>query len=257
MHIHKPKPLHGVRELLSEVGVIVVGIVIALGLEQIVEGVRHGRETAEARETIRAEVATDITRTNQRVLKQACIDRRLDELQAILDQRSADGRIARPNWIGRPSRYAIESNRWDAATHSGRVSLLGADEQATFGFMYAILSYYYDMENGEQLVWAKIQALQGVDNLTPDGLLTMRQLLGEARFYNGSIRQISKHIVERGRAAGLAPSARADNSTTACWPMTLTSDEIASRTKASGDSANAADAAAFDGRPGGVVGSGN
>jgi hypothetical protein len=34
MHIHKPKPLHGIREFLSEIGVIVVGVLIALGLEQ-------------------------------------------------------------------------------------------------------------------------------------------------------------------------------------------------------------------------------
>jgi hypothetical protein len=33
MHIHKPKPLHGVREFLSEIGVIVVGVLIALGLD--------------------------------------------------------------------------------------------------------------------------------------------------------------------------------------------------------------------------------
>ena len=37
MDIHKPKPVHNWRELLTEIGVIVVGIVIALSGEQIVE----------------------------------------------------------------------------------------------------------------------------------------------------------------------------------------------------------------------------
>ncbi len=31
MHVHKPKPLHGLREFLSEIAVIVFGILIALG----------------------------------------------------------------------------------------------------------------------------------------------------------------------------------------------------------------------------------
>lgn len=35
--IHKPKPVHSIREFLSEIGVIVVGIAIALTGEQLVE----------------------------------------------------------------------------------------------------------------------------------------------------------------------------------------------------------------------------
>lgn len=35
MHIHLPKPLHGWREFLAEVGIIVLGVLIALGAEQL------------------------------------------------------------------------------------------------------------------------------------------------------------------------------------------------------------------------------
>ena len=41
MHIHVPKPLHGWREFLGEVGVIVVGVLVALGAEQVVENLHH------------------------------------------------------------------------------------------------------------------------------------------------------------------------------------------------------------------------
>jgi hypothetical protein len=37
MEIHKPKAAHNVREFLIEIGTIVCGILIALGLEQAVE----------------------------------------------------------------------------------------------------------------------------------------------------------------------------------------------------------------------------
>ena len=33
MEIHKPKPVHNWRELLTEIGVVVIGILIALSLE--------------------------------------------------------------------------------------------------------------------------------------------------------------------------------------------------------------------------------
>ena len=36
MHFRLPNPLHGWRELAGEVGIIVVGVLIALGAEQLV-----------------------------------------------------------------------------------------------------------------------------------------------------------------------------------------------------------------------------
>jgi hypothetical protein len=37
MHVHLPKALHGWRELAKEVGIIVLGVLIALTFEQIVQ----------------------------------------------------------------------------------------------------------------------------------------------------------------------------------------------------------------------------
>ena len=36
MDIHKPKPWHGVREFLKEIGTIVIGVLIALGEFKVV-----------------------------------------------------------------------------------------------------------------------------------------------------------------------------------------------------------------------------
>ncbi|MFX8887306.1 hypothetical protein ABTM83_19805, partial [Acinetobacter baumannii] len=53
MEIHKPKPVHSWRELLSELGVVVVGIMIALGAEQVVETIHRDHQRAELREALR------------------------------------------------------------------------------------------------------------------------------------------------------------------------------------------------------------
>jgi hypothetical protein len=47
MHIHLPKPLHGWREVAGEVGIIVIGILIALGAEQAVEAIHHRSQVHE------------------------------------------------------------------------------------------------------------------------------------------------------------------------------------------------------------------
>ena len=57
MHVHLPKPLHGWREFTGEVGIIVLGVLIALGAEQVVEIMALGRESRG-----RAQVADGRTR---------------------------------------------------------------------------------------------------------------------------------------------------------------------------------------------------
>jgi hypothetical protein len=47
MHIHKPKALHGWREFLGEIGVIVCGVLIAIALDQTVEALHHRGEAKE------------------------------------------------------------------------------------------------------------------------------------------------------------------------------------------------------------------
>jgi hypothetical protein len=59
MHIHKPKPLHGIREFLSEIGVIVAGVLIALGLEQAVESLHWSHKVEQTEVRLRADLKKD------------------------------------------------------------------------------------------------------------------------------------------------------------------------------------------------------
>lgn len=219
MDIHKPHAAKTWREFFIELGTIVAGILIALSLEQAAESIRHHAHAKEARETIRSELTINLTRVNNRAQVQACVDHRLTELKALLD--GPDGRIGRLTAMGQPPRYGIDSNRWNAASNSGRVSLLGAEEQGAFGFLYLALDYYYAMENGEQLVWARLHALESTDRLTPDGLLAMRSALEEARFYNWSIGQVATIVLDRAGQVGVRPRERPQHDTPICAPMTI------------------------------------
>src|SRR4051812_6333592 len=60
MDIHKPKPVHSPREFLAELGVIVLGILIALAAEQTVEALHWRHEVADAREAMVHEVTANL-----------------------------------------------------------------------------------------------------------------------------------------------------------------------------------------------------
>jgi hypothetical protein len=222
---HKPKPWHGWREFLKEYLIVVVGVLTALAAGSVVEALRHRAEAAEAREAIRGEVVVDITRIRQRDLAHDCVQARLNEIERIVDASASDGRIRGPTWIGRPPRYAVESARWDAASQSGRVSLLPAEWQSRLGFLYTTLRYYYDMNNAEQQTWARLDALTGLDRLTLDGKLNIKGEIEQARFYNDSMHQVARLIVSSAAAEGLRPTTRRDPPNGVCWPITTPTAE--------------------------------
>ena len=56
MHFHLPKPLHGWREFAGEVGIIVLGVMIALGAGQLVEAAHQKQEGVQADDAIRNEL---------------------------------------------------------------------------------------------------------------------------------------------------------------------------------------------------------
>lgn len=60
MHFHLPKPLHGWREFAGEVGIIVIGVLIALGAEQLVEDWRWHERLAAAQKTIDFELNSQL-----------------------------------------------------------------------------------------------------------------------------------------------------------------------------------------------------
>ena len=82
MHFHLPKPLHGWREFLGEVGIIVLGVLIALGAEQAVESAHLRSETEALRASMHDELADDLGRWEVMHSQQRCLHRWLSQLNA-------------------------------------------------------------------------------------------------------------------------------------------------------------------------------
>jgi hypothetical protein len=226
MDIHKPKPWHGAREFLKEYLIVVVGVLTALAAEGAVEALRHRMEAAEASEAIRGEIVNDITRIEQRDFAHACVQNRLKELTDIVAKAGPDGRIRGPNWVGRPPRYAVETARWEAASQSGRVSLLPTEQQSQLGFLYTTLRYYYDLNNAEQTTWSKLDGLAGTDQLGPGEKLAIKGEIEQARFYDGSLHQVAELLLSRAAGEGLTPLSRHDPPWTICSPTTTSAAEV-------------------------------
>jgi hypothetical protein len=183
MEIHKPKPVHNWRELLSEVGVVVIGIVIALSLEEGLRALHDRGIASEAREAVRQEIRQNLSFMSGRLETQPCIERRLDEVGSLLES-SREGELkTRPNWVSQPSIYFLSNQRWQAATGSGRISLLTTDEQGSLGVFSVINTRFNDAEAREQAAWSQLRGLETWQGpLGSQGRVHFTSALQEARY---------------------------------------------------------------------------
>ena len=183
MRLHVPKPLHGWRAFAGEVGVIVLGVLIALGAGQILEWMHDRQVAEEARENVRAEARLDLGFIRDRIAAQDCIEKRLSDLSAILGKAGAGTLEPRPTWIARPPTVPFFTARWQAATASGRNSLFPAKEQEQFGTLYQIFGRYNDYQPGEQEVWADLRALETWQGpLGPEARVAFANSLQQAKY---------------------------------------------------------------------------
>jgi hypothetical protein len=190
MHFSWPKPLHGWREFFGEVGIIVVGVLIALGAQQVVEGLHDRSEAQDARISIRGELELNMGRLATRSLQKGCVERRIDEIQAILDGASeSGGTITTPNWVGRPQFWSMQSVRWEAISQGGRAALLPADELADYGLLYGFMRNINGVMFTEQADWARLRALEHMKRLTPEMIFELNATLQDARYMNWRIKR--------------------------------------------------------------------
>jgi hypothetical protein len=109
MHFHLPKPLHGWRAFAGEVGIIVVGVLIALGAEQLVEGWHWRAQATEARSALRMEIGRDnLPQAYTRLAIGPCLMSRLDQLDVALA-----AHMERPQFTALARTYRPPNRGWD------------------------------------------------------------------------------------------------------------------------------------------------
>ena len=113
MHIHLPKPLQGWREFAGEVGVIVLGVLIALSADQIVQDLNGRADERAFRETIDHEIGLNLFAYNVRARQFACDKTKDADLKRWLDR--ARSREEMPAlWPAGPVILSPYRSAWDS-----------------------------------------------------------------------------------------------------------------------------------------------
>ena len=185
------------RGFALEVGIIMLGVLLALGAEQLFRAFDNRQLAAEARATARAEIARGLTNLALRQRGQPCVAKRLDEITNLVAA-SGSGKFTAPTWIGRPAIGTFDSSGWDSATEAGRSALLSDSERAALGAIYSSLRRVDALQLEEQRSWGQLRQLEGVTQLDPLLRASVRSEIQQARLLSWYINSV---IVQTNAAA--------------------------------------------------------
>ena len=179
------RPAKGWRAFIGEVGIIVLGVLLALGAQQVAETVNQRREAAETRSALTNEIQETLAILELRRAAQPCIDRRLEELRAIVNQWGHTGSFKTPRWISQATWIAFNTARFDAAQSAGRLALLSSEEQYRFGLVVGSLRNFRDIQVRETQAWSTLRMLQsGPGALSASDRTAVRVALQDASTLN-------------------------------------------------------------------------
>jgi hypothetical protein len=140
MEIHKPKPIHNFREFLKEVGIIVLGVLIALGAEQTVEALHWRAKVHEAEQAMRLELRDDDgPQAFTRAAIEACLDHQLDTIQVAVEGGRDRRAIAALADAYTPPTRTWDAEAWRTAVASDAASHTSADRMVTWSKPYRLL----------------------------------------------------------------------------------------------------------------------
>ena len=195
MEIHKPKPVHGWRELLSEIVVIVIGVSIALAAEQLVETLHWREQVQGAHKALAADMATVLGMAAEREGFSSCLDQHLNHLADDIDEASRTGRLPPQGAMHRAPRRLWRLNSWDGLVAAGIGPHLPRDELLRISQMAFYLSLAEQADVDENVQWTRLYAMVGPGRAAETGELNdLRAAISAARGDAKSLRLATAQI---------------------------------------------------------------
>lgn len=206
MHLKLPKPLHGWREFLGEVGIIVLGVLIALGAQQVVEELSDRADERAFRETIDHEIGLNLFTYHVRARQFACDKTRDADLKSWLDH-ARSGEKVRALWPAGPFVLTPYRSAWDNrdAEVFRRLPLKVRQKYAEF---YDELENNWSTIKGEQANWEKLVPYVEAGPISLEDRRRIRPILNQLRNEHADLEAnipLSRGIAEVLKVREVAP----------------------------------------------------
>jgi len=197
MHFHLPKPLHGWREFIGEIGIIVIGVLIALGCEQLVETIRWHRELAAERRSLLAEASDSLFVVALRQSHQPCVDRRLREIRLVLERHHRGQPLGLGGNVGMPTQANATRGTWQIALAGQALTHMPHDEKLAYSDAFGEFDFFDARIQEERSAWLRLAPLNNPDILTEADWSGITSAYAEAAFRAQAMQVITRFVLRQ------------------------------------------------------------
>ena len=204
--VMRMRPPGGWHAVGWELLIVTLGVLIALGAQQVVEAANWRREVAGFRDSVREEMNLDLGTYPYRAKQKPCMTARLDELQRWLDGwRNGRGeKLLGP--IGMTTSHVIRTNVWDSRDPD-TLSHVPRHEKLEYSFLYSEFANNEVHRLDEREAWLQLAGFDGATFLDHQDQMRLQGLIFRARLRDFRIDDNSGRFMERAKALGLYPKA--------------------------------------------------
>lgn len=185
MRLRLPRFGERTRKFLREVGSVVLGVLIALGLGAVASDIGWRIEVANARQQIRYELGHNRELARWASDEVPCVTRRLEELAAILTEASRTRRLPPLGGIGTPGFGSWPRGVWDATMAAQTAAHFPASELHSLSRVYRTLEGNSNIAPETRSAWMTLSMMTGPGRtLDPGSEAALYAALAHARMLN-------------------------------------------------------------------------
>jgi hypothetical protein len=196
MDIHTPKPVHSWRAFAVEIATIVLGVLIALGAEQVAETLRARHQVRQDMALLARELSGELAEGVVRMRMTECVDARLNQLAATVDEADRAGRLPPMAVPGRPRTLVYTTAAWSSVVASPAATHFPHDQFQEFAYVYSLMSLANPLNDAETSDWSEIYSLGPGRRLDPDSAQRLRVTIANARTINLQFATIAARLTE-------------------------------------------------------------
>ena len=220
MSLKMPKPLHGWRAFAGEVGIVLLGVILALAFGGAAQAWQWRREVGTARDAIHREMAFDLAVAADRLRIAKCVELHLADAEQRIEAVAESGKTPAGNVnMESPGRILLVGD-YDAQVAAQNLVHFPARELSALGLFYDQVRFMREWDGAEDQAWNELALLAvGNSKLGPLDVALLRRDLQSAKNYEELTVINSRRQIERGRELGVDPGpSRADYLSYMCKP---------------------------------------
>lgn len=218
-----PTPLHGWRVFAGEVGIIVLGVLIALAAQQVVEGMTRRGELRELRAAVDEEIAQSLGSYQARMAQDNCLDRKLSQLEQWLKSWQAGQPLMISGPISAPRSAPPNTNVWESRDPA-IITHMPLATKIAYSAIYDDFANNEVQRLDERMTWFAIGEYEGARTLDANAIMRLQGLLKRARWRAGNISDNGRELMVEAKRLGIEPKTdpfTAEETADFCRPLTM------------------------------------